>query len=204
MRGIFRSDAIPRRKRIEVLKTLVLSKVLYNSGTWPSLHPLDVAELSKPIVRVLRLIGRYEYVPGCETQNFISDREVFKAMQFPPVEVFVAASRLRFWRRFLTQAKPGLRALAQNTVHIEGSWASAVKSDLCLLQLASPKLDDLIDPREDPSQWENIALDHKAAWKGILDSVSSSLALFVVSSCTQTEPEAVIAAHACEDCQKVF
>ena len=130
MRGIFRSDAIPRRKRIEVLKTLVLSKVLYNSGTWPVLHPLDVAELSKPIVRVLRLIGRYEYVPGCETQIFISDREVFKAMQFPPVEVLVATSRLRFWRRFLTQAKPGLRALAQNTVHIEGSWASVVKSDL--------------------------------------------------------------------------
>ena len=41
-RHFFRSEAIPRHKRIEVLKTLVLSKVLYNSGTWPALHPFPL------------------------------------------------------------------------------------------------------------------------------------------------------------------
>ena len=88
----YRSSQVSQEQRRAVLRVLILPRVLHNAGTWPKLSREEIADLSRPIVRVLRLIGGYEYKYGVP---LVPDHEVYSKMGFDSVESLVAEARLR-------------------------------------------------------------------------------------------------------------
>lgn len=146
------------------------------------------------------MIGGFEYKPETKMNSNI---EVLARRKFPPVSVLVRKARLQLFSRTLSVMTPGLKALLQANACTSSGWTHTIRGDLALLSIASPKCESLPDPIEDMAPWEQLASDHKAAWKTLVKQTMSDIERFSFHEKPDEQPGPV-----CEvvypECSAVF
>lgn len=73
-RRFYRCAQVPQAKRLQVLRALVCSRVLYGASTWPRLSRRENRVLERPVANVIRLILGKSLRPNAEN---ISDEAAF-------------------------------------------------------------------------------------------------------------------------------
>ena len=91
-RPIFRNRRISCHSRLQLLESLICTKLFYNTGPWPLLRPGRLRRLEHVVMGWQRqIIGQ-----GFWKDERITDTDVQQQWLLPPIEVRFAMSRLRF------------------------------------------------------------------------------------------------------------
>lgn len=170
-RSFFRNVAVPQQKRLQVLRAIILSKVMYGAGTWSTITDEHCRVLQRPVLQALRAIGGYSYRPQAQ---MLSDEEVMQALSFPSIQALVMCARARFFARLMRHPSDGVRTIVQRTRGVVGSWAHTVLANIAVIRFFSPQLQDMPDPRSHAGRWETFVKSFPAAWKTIISRFTQS------------------------------
>ena len=121
-RQVFQNRRIDLEKRKMLLKTLVLSVVKFNVGTWPTLSEGEFAYFRTRIYKLYRGIVRSEV--GEETQRGWNDDRVLAFLNMPNAQCLLHEARLSYMVSVLNTGPSILRRLAAG----EQRWLMAVRN----------------------------------------------------------------------------
>lgn len=91
-RPVFRNKRISCASRLQLLESLICTKLFYNTGPWPALRPGRLRKLEQTVIRWQRqIIGN-----GFWTDNCATDIDLQRQWLLPTIGVRFAMCRLRF------------------------------------------------------------------------------------------------------------
>ena len=91
-RPVFRNKRISCASRLQLLESLICTKLFYNTGPWPALRPGRLRKLEQTVIRRQRqIIGN-----GFWTDNCTTDIDLQRQWLLPTIGVRFAMCRLRF------------------------------------------------------------------------------------------------------------
>ena len=102
-------ESFPRRSRLLPIHTHVLSTLLFNVATWPQLTPKELAALSRPYAKALKVAAHCRAVVGHNE----SDHSVRVDLGMPTLDALIRQRRLAHLRRVALHSPDVLRALLQ-------------------------------------------------------------------------------------------
>ena len=171
-----------------VAATLLETRLLYSSETWPPLPMGHAKRLESMLMRWIRKVKRYRGESCNKT-----DAQIRAEFSIATMESKFRHRRLGFLAQLRT-ASPMLRALLQ-----EGGmrlpWTKAVVGDLVALQAAQPKVAMMPHPAGDVDAWIKLAVDNKSSWKQLVRPVLTHIGSPALG------PEEMVQ---CPDCHKSF
>ena len=168
-RQIFQNGKIDLEKRKMLLKTLILSIVKFNTGTWPMLSDSEFGYFRSKIYKMYRGIARS--VVGEEEQRSWNDDRMLAFMILPSAQCLLHEARLSYMVSVLSTGPEILKRLAAGEKH----WLQAVRNagdwlHRQLRGLGPDKYGNLWDPdlescaKENPKQfkkWVRMAVQNE-------------------------------------------
>ena len=120
-------QALSLASRALLLKSHVLSTLLFNSGTWPQLSPKQLRIGARPYHRAARLVATASLIT---TARDMSDREALRVCGMPSLGTLLRQQRLMYFRRLLVSAPDIVKNLVQATADIAGSFVENIMHDI--------------------------------------------------------------------------
>lgn len=138
---VFANDAIPKKAKAHILQACLLSRVLYNAGTWPVLASAEYARLHTSILRPTRRIAAsvervaVATLPPLDTEElgahtWLSDQQVYSLTDTCAPYVMLVRLRVMLLLRVLVHAPVQLRCLLAAAAQAPRSWMKAIAADL--------------------------------------------------------------------------
>ena len=172
-----------------VANTLLETRLLYRSETWPPLPMGHAKRLESVQMRWIRKAVKRYRGEGCNE----TDAQIRAEFSIATVESKIRHRRLGFLAQLRT-ASPMLRALLQ-----EGSmrlpWTKAIVGDLVALQAAQPKVAMMPHPAGDVDEWIKLAVEKKSSWKQLVKPVLTHIGSPALGPAEMVQ---------CPDCHKSF
>jgi hypothetical protein len=181
---VFGSRCIPTHLKLHLMKSLVLSRLLFGAQPWMGSVLLAIRKLNAVYMRVLRrIIGDVRF-GKCR----FSDFQVRETLNQPSIDCLLVRRRLAFLGRSAsTQHRSQIACLA---LRVNGSplpWIEQVKDDMSRLYQSWPDhCKHLPDPAVDASSWWRFMAERMHEWRAFvseftfissrLDTVSTSAA----------------------------
>lgn len=155
---LFQNLAIPLRKRVELFRCLVLSKLLYATDSWV-LHDQKTKDLVH--AAILRLYKRLLKLPA---DAKVTDEWILVHTGLPSPTVLLRVSRLRYLRTLFATGD----AAHCGVLNLDDSWNCLIESDLIWMYTQLWNSSSLQDPRLHLPQWIDILLWHPGYWKRLV------------------------------------
>ena len=169
--SVFGSSCIAREVKINLCKSLILSRLLFNVHVWSQVSPWCLRKLNAVYMRVLRRIANQCRYDACSNKT---DCEVRAMLDLPSIDCIVAKKRVAYLPTFLTGASRNLRALL--SVRLDPPpgrnlpWVELIDSDLRVLQTSyGAKLTDLGDPNVSSDRWQLFIRSYPVEWKLLVE-----------------------------------
>eukprot|EP00438_Fugacium_kawagutii_P004073 Skav227081 [mRNA] locus=scaffold1387:128305:134481:+ [translate_table: standard] len=126
-RPLFGNRRISVRTRLQLLQSLVISKLLYGAAVWADLSPAQLHSLDTSLMKWVRAItGNHLGNP----EDRVSDASLRATHRLPTVRQLLAKIRLRFLHFVVHWADSWYVDLLLLDAASEGSWLGAVAIDL--------------------------------------------------------------------------
>ena len=135
-RSIFHNKHLPVHIRLQLLDSLVVSTLLFGSGSWPLLSAQSYASLNHLLIGWQRqIIGDGYWSAGC-----LSDIELQRKWSLSPLSIRLCKSRLLFAFQVLKNAPALLlQYVTAHDQHFDHGWFFAVRHALTWLQQIYPE-----------------------------------------------------------------
>jgi len=193
-----RNRAIPHKTQCNIIQSLMLSRGLFQAGTWPKLAAAEVKKVHSSVMSVYRNLNRDQY--SCEYE---SDSSLLSRMGLVAPRNLVRMQRILLLCQLARKpAMPVLAVLAAASRH-PSSWVHTVTEDLNWFAGKDPFFNESSD--EPFGYWfqkcsQNIRMFKDKCWlickkpeHNVLESWARSKAELDIES-----------VHACQICQKFF
>ena len=140
-RPIFKNEFLTHRTRIQLMQSLVLSKMLYGCGTWYEIPRRTVQKLESTIMRFFRSILNC----GFWNETHTTDDQLRARHGLPSFRVLLATSRLRYLAHVASHAHDYHRDLLYEERKYNKGWLYEVEDDLVWMKtcISLPDLPDL-------------------------------------------------------------
>eukprot|EP00435_Cladocopium_sp_Y103_P057853 s641_g20.t1 len=137
-RGIFRNSSLKPVLRLQLLESLVLSILMYGSGTWPLLSHRQYCKISHAIVGWQRQITG----EGYWVENRISDADFLAKWSLPPLSARLAKHRLLYAFQLVRKAPQDLITCvtAEDAADGGSPWCNAVRHAVDWLLMHMPEM----------------------------------------------------------------
>ena len=122
-RHLFASPIVPVSDMVAIFGSVVVSVLMYGTGTWPGVSDCVIQLLSHAYVAMARMMLAKHLEAG---EAGISSARVLAHLDLPSVEVLLHASRLSYLASFVSLDITCLWALA----HSEGRWLEHVVASI--------------------------------------------------------------------------
>jgi len=163
-----KSISVKRRKRLGW--SLIVSRLCYNSQTWPKLKLKARNTINAVYMRLWRRIAGD---PQCQNVTK-TNREIRQMLQIPSIDCYLRKRRLKYAARVIKNGPPALIAALQTRTKTgePTKWVQTVAEDIRILQahpsLAS-KLRDMPKPENQLRPWLELFHSYPAEWSAIVD-----------------------------------
>ena len=137
---ILRTTSISIRDKLLLVGTYLLSRGLYQAGTWRLLHIGEARTFHGNLMKVFRAVLRLDR----PTSARMSDNEIIAELNIYSPLNLVAALRIALFKRVMSKGSLPLLAILSCNYQYEkyGGWLAAVQHNLHQLALASDKLEE--------------------------------------------------------------
>eukprot|EP00929_Paragymnodinium_shiwhaense_P077923 TRINITY_DN40255_c0_g1_i2.p1 TRINITY_DN40255_c0_g1~~TRINITY_DN40255_c0_g1_i2.p1 ORF type:complete len:877 (-),score=139.14 TRINITY_DN40255_c0_g1_i2:416-3046(-) len=171
-RSILKSSKFSNEVKKKIIN-ITMASSLYAIHTVPYLSQAQESMIAKRYHTLLRTaFGEIHHDPA--GMVLITNSQVRALYNMPAVTTVIKLRRLGYLVRVLTRAPRSLRAIIQHNAaktDDEKSWAKTILRDLQWLHSHVSQLQELPDPEDDVSAWEDIIIANPAWWKEILQKV---------------------------------
>jgi hypothetical protein len=116
----------PRMNKF-VVTIFVLSRLFYGAAAWPSLSSRNLATLRTIYMKIFRTALGQAYNGK---SKLMTDEQLVQQFKIVPIEVKVAAARLKFFTKLTVHASEPLRTLLTAVAGISGTYSREVAANL--------------------------------------------------------------------------
>ena len=204
--------------KLQAVGGFVLSRLLYNAGSWPPLSGAEVSKIQAARSYAWRSILR-EHNAGRGHGDRSTDLTIRQTLRQCTVGDLLAAQRLRHLRRILVAAPEYLLGLVQTTTDLPDAWGRLIQADLVAMSERAQDFRGLLvaslpDPLIDFDPWRRLIIDRPVAWSSAITK------LFIdhggrfepaAEECPEIDPATEISdnegpapSHQCQQCHKSF
>eukprot|EP00438_Fugacium_kawagutii_P005037 Skav221091 [mRNA] locus=scaffold1024:105675:110399:- [translate_table: standard] len=177
-RLIFGNPVIARKKRAELLNSLVMSKLLYNSESWLL---STQADLQRWQTAVSRMYKRFAQLSPAEhlTHEALANRA-----DMPDATTLLRRSRLRYLGTLFQTSYPS----TWTVIAEDSQWIGQLEDDFGWMWRQICGTSELPDPAQDRDPWLRVLRDHPRYWKKLVrravyhQMLQTSLRLAVVDA----------------------
>ena len=155
---IYQNSALSLGKRMEIFRSLILSRLLYGSDSWV-LH--DLLTKHRAHVAIMKL---YRRLLGCAHEDAISDDEVLFRLGMPSPTVLLRLARLRYIGSLCSIGTTACWGLLNE----DCKWKQLVEDDFAWLWRNLSNTCKLGDPALHMSRWFEILVWHRSYWRSLL------------------------------------
>jgi len=155
---IYQNRALSLGKRMEIFRSLMLSRLLYGSDSWV-LH--DILTKHRAHVAIMKL---YRRLLGCAHEEAISDDEVLFRLGMPSPTVLLRLARLRYIGSLCSIGTTACWGLLNE----DCKWKQLVEDDFAWLWRNLSNTCKLGDPALHMSRWFEILVWHRSYWRSLL------------------------------------
>jgi hypothetical protein len=174
--SLFGARAIPRRLKLSLMTSLILSRLLYNVGTWPTLPLRAYQVLNAVYMRVLRrIVGKMRF----SSSGHDTDHCIRASLGAPSLGILIARRRLMLLASIFRCNSQAVSALLSTTVpgtlHGKLPWVELVITDMIALQrFLNGKIDELGCPVANAPLWHAFILKYPSAWRDLVGSYATT------------------------------
>ena len=125
---IFLNRNLRKTTRIELLQSLVFTRLFYGAGSWPVISRKQTKRIETTMMKMIRGVmghthkGQKEHWP---------DKQVLESANLPKVRIRLAKERLTYAKRFFQKAEDFIvGAVYVEEEKTQGSWLSGLREDL--------------------------------------------------------------------------
>ena len=137
---LFRCPEVDLSARVTLWRTMVLSRLFYGAGTWPTLKVRESQRVQAAILGMLRQIA----VPHHSKEQRLHQSEVCAAAGYACPAVMLHVERLRYFRLMLRSAPEVLWALIRqdptSLAHFQEAFFWLYSREACMRQMGAPDL----------------------------------------------------------------
>ena len=155
---IYQNRALPLGKRMEIFRSLILSRLLYGSDSWVL---QDILTKHRAHVAIMKL---YRRLLGCAHEENISDDEVLFRLGMPSPTVLLRLARLRYLGSLCSIGNTACWGL----LNADCNWKQLVEDDFAWLWSNLSNTCHLGDPKLHMSRWLEILVWHRSYWRSLL------------------------------------
>ena len=152
---IYQNNALPLGKRMEIFRSLILSRLLYGSDSWVL---QDILTKHRAHVKL------YRRLLGCAHEANISDDEVLFRLGMPSPTVLLRLARLRYLGSLCNIGNTACWGLLNE----DRNWKQLVEDDFAWLWSNLSNTCHLGDPKLHMSRWLEILVWHRSYWRSLL------------------------------------
>ena len=194
-RRVLKSPRIYLETKVSLVSTLMHSRLLYNSGTWPEICSSAFLSFSHAYVAPVRVATSMENISvGKRT----TDAQVLVHASMPSPFAVLVRQRLLLLVRIVRYAPPLLVKLLFALHDYPKSWSFAVKKDIMTLWNGSPELQSMPSPMENFALWITRIHDDPKRLRTKLVRLSRHAVP------EQTRKTMRVATHQCPECSRMF
>ena len=155
---LFQNQALTLSKRVELFRSLVLSKFLFATDSWVIADQRTKSFLHASIIRLYKRLLR---MPA---DSHVSDDCILAQTGLPSPTELLRVSRLRYLR---TLFKAG--SITQwGLLNLDQDWKSLIEDDLRWMYLQLWNSSPLQAPDQNPAQWLDILVFQPQYWKRLV------------------------------------
>ena len=177
-RKLFANFRLPLQKRLVIFQVYVLSKGIFQAGTWPTLPPPVMKKFTRCIIDCYRVITGH-YYGNPDGKCIIDDGELCEQYDLMAPATMLRVARLSLFSRVCVKAPEDFRAMLVSMCEVSDSWVGALLLDLKWLTLHEHYNDCA---QLNYSQWSDRVLAHPKRFRKSVNVLSrSSLANIFVS-----------------------
>ena len=137
LRKILRRVDLPLNRKVHVMQAYVLSKGLFQAGTWPALPILQYKRIHAGILKMYRDITRQYVCTSFDIGSIFSDSDLIYEYGFMCPMTMLRFSRMSLYSRLVAKQPPVLLELVRALASSPKTWAASVVDDLKWLNLGS-------------------------------------------------------------------
>ena len=190
------SVASPQQRSL-VARSVLLSKGLFQAGTWPALYASELSRVHSTIMKVYQAMHEPELGERCSHQRLVSEGGVVAP------GALLIHMRLRLFVRLCEKASPCILALLFEGMAHKRSWLASVWRDLQLLRDADEGAG--LQPFESIIGYIKEARARPRAFRGYVSKVCNSATFSLSTAWVPSRSFAEsLQLHSCSQCAAFF
>ena len=154
-RLLFQNKAISLRKRVELFRCLVLSKMLYGTDSWVINDQKTKSTLHAAIMKL------YKRLLGAKHEDKLSDDSILTATGLSSPSELLRISRLRYVRTLFAAAD----VVSWGLFNIDSEWNALIEDDFIWMYNQLRNSSPLKDPKQHFAQWLDVIRHQPGYWK---------------------------------------
>ena len=125
---IFLNRNLRRETRIDLLQSLVFTRLFFGAGTWPVITRKQTKRIESTMMKMIRGVAGCNYKGQ---KDHWGDRQVLAWVGLPNVRVRLAKERLTYAKRFFQKVETFMQeAMEIEEMKTMGSWQEGLRKDL--------------------------------------------------------------------------
>ena len=154
-RLLFQNKAISLKKRVELFRCLVLSKMLYGTDSWVISDQKTKSLLHAAIMKL------YKRLLGVKHEDKLNDDSILTATGLSSPSELLRISRLRYVRTLFAAAD----VVSWGLLNIDSEWKALIEDDFIWMHNQLKNSSPLKDPTLHFAQWLDIIRHQPGYWK---------------------------------------
>eukprot|EP00435_Cladocopium_sp_Y103_P066288 s450_g28.t1 len=157
-RSMFQNAAIPLKKRVELFRTLVLSRLMYGSDSWVLVDLKSRQFWQASVIRLYRRLLRASH------DAHLSDEAVLNALHLPSPSELLRQTRLRY----IGTLHQCSAVVTRGLLNSDTAWCALLCEDLQWMWRQLANSSQLPDPATHFASWRYLWQYHGHYWKGLI------------------------------------
>ena len=197
-RRLLAQDGVPVEKRLTLAKAVLMSRGLYQAGTWAVLDGHPFRKLHHAVMSVYRALSS-SYWRG-NAVSLPSDDEVLRNLGAPSLGMLIKVARLQLFGRIAIKMPSTLLLALCCAMPLKTSWLSVVRFDLSWLASVSSEI------RSDSSlsDWSAFIRANPKGYRRMISEASHKFGASFIPARASRTVVAVGASHVCLHCSLSF
>ena len=168
---VFKSHQVSEDTKVRLVRSLIHSRLFYNSMLWSGLSRTDIRKLSASYVKVFRyVLGKHNRADNAQRTT---DKHILDSVDVPDALVVVRSHRLRYLRRLILSDQEDLRLQIVLSSGRNDSWMAAIFEDISWMIQTLPQIwDSMPNPQHDFAAW--ITLIKSRGWLALISKATSA------------------------------
>eukprot|EP00435_Cladocopium_sp_Y103_P022598 s1873_g5.t1 len=157
-RSLFQNAAIPLTRRVELFRTLVLSRLMYGSDSWVLLDIKSKDFWQSSVIRLYRRLLKASH------DAHLSDEAVLNALHVPSPSELLRQNRLRY----IGTLHKCSSVVTWGLLNSDTAWGALICEDLQWMWTHLANSSQLPNPATHLASWRYLWLYHGNYWKGLI------------------------------------